>query len=134
MYIGFSKRLNRPSFSNLITNINSILAQKLIFSGEYLDFNAQPKLIPTVFIKSFMQTQRYLEIVESSGYVFDLSLISHIFNEFISDKNEKVNIMPFIPVITLPRIEGDSSWQRNPSSYFINIMLFLKSILKESLL
>lgn len=132
--IAFSKRLNRPAFSNLITNINSILAQKLIFSGEYLDFNAQPKLIPTVFIKSFMQTQRYLEIVKSSGYVFDLSLISHIFNEFISDKNEKVNIMPFIPVITLPRIEGDSSWQRNPSSYFINIMLFLKSILKESLL
>ena len=132
--IAFSKRLNRPAFSNLITNVNSILAQKLIFSGEYLDFNAQPKIIPTVFIKSFMKTQRYLEIVESSGYVFDLSLISHIFKEFISVKNEKVNIIPFIPVITLPRIEGDSSWQRNPSSYFINIMLFLKSILKESLL
>ena len=132
--IVFSKRLNRPAFSNLITNVNSILAQKFIFSGEYLDFNAQPKLIPTVFIKSFMQTQRYLEIVESSGYVFDLSLISHIFREFISVKNEDIVILPSIPVITLPRIEGDSSWQRNPSSYFVNIMLFLKSILKESFL
>jgi len=128
--IALSKRLNRSKFSNLITYVNSSLSKYFIFGGEYLDFNSQPKILPTKYIKSYMLTKRYSEIVKSEGYVFDLSLISHIYKKFVLNKKE-AEMFPLIPIITLPRLTGSSSWQRNPASYINNILLFLKSILRE---
>ena len=118
-YIAFSKRLNRNFFSSLISFTNNFLNSKFKLKGKYIDFNSSPKIIPTKFLLNFY---------ENEGFIFDIALISFLFE----NKNQfNFNILPIIPVIYNERTFGKSSWKKNLFGYIKIIIQYLAFLIKN---
>ena len=126
--IALSKRFNRTYPERIITFINCFLAKILIFKNNYIDFNSQPKIIPTSLFKEYRLPK------SKFGFIFDLSLVNHIFKSTQLDK-KSYNLLKTIPVIVIPRKEGKSSWERKPISFIIealdNILFMIAQFLKK---
>lgn len=117
-----SYRLNRDFKSNLLTYTNNFLTYLLLKWPVLIDFNSQPKIVHTSILKGF-----YIK----TGFLFDISLVNHLFKKFKEDKS--IYFFKPVPVIVKERFEGKSSWNGNFLKTLKIIKSYLIFIFKESL-
>ena len=113
-FVFLTFRTNRSLFESIITFSNIKLSSFILSWNKQFDFNSQPKIIPTKYLKGFTCTD---------SYAFDLAMVNYLFK--ISKKINDLEFFDPIPVIVQDRKYGESSWSKSPLKFFKMIINYL---------
>tara|TARA_B100002019_G_C21206604_1_gene567021 strand:- start:303 stop:1058 length:756 start_codon:yes stop_codon:yes gene_type:complete len=113
-FVFLTFRKNRSLFESIITYSNIKLSSFILSWNMQFDFNSQPKILPTKYLKEFICTD---------SYAFDLAIVNYLYQ--ISKKINNLEFFEPIPVIVKNRKYGQSSWSKSPLKFFKMILNYL---------
>ena len=95
-------RTNRGLFESIITFSNIKLSSLILSWNKQFDFNSQPKIIPTKYLKGFTC---------NDSYAFDLAMVNYLYR-----MTKKINNLEFLiqyQLLLKNRKYGKSSWSKS---------------------
>ncbi len=115
-FVFLTFRKNRSLFDSIITFSNIKLSSFILSWNKEFDFNSQPKIIPTKYLKGFTCNE---------SYAFDLAMVN-----YLHKTSKKINNLEFFDPISVNvknRKYGQSSWSKSPLGFIkliLNYLLF----------